>query len=701
MDSSTAVGAGASAQAQGSVAVGAGSITSTVKEVSFGSGSTTTDTNLNPSTRRLANVSDGENATDAATVGQLVDATKDLVTTTSANNETTIRLKANNLVFGTDGKVGKVVDSTINTYTTTTIDNKIRTKADRTTTNNMIAVNTDGSVTVRNYNDTAAAIIYTQGTTDSKLNGIVSVDKDNTGKATGTLTFNNVSGAAKGTVYTTTEADNMAQDKIDSTVGKAKTTGQAATGLFKGVADNAANIVTNTTDLATLKGSGDGSVAAAVRGEADARQAAIGTKAKGTGVYADINANTAAISNRKVTTDTTAGTATITDGSKTATVYTKGQTETLLGNKADTTTVNTQADYIKALQTTVGQAANDDNAATGLILSIGLNAKSIETLNKQLNVSDTRNAKLADGRNRKEGEAVASLHTSDTTQAEVTVSDSEVAITRGDGKVVFDADNDGGKVTRIRGGTATTIQTLRDQKDGNSGVLFQTTMYDADGNELTTANTPQRPTGATGTVTEDGVEKWVTDVRLGGVAAGVNANDAVNKGQLDTEAAERKTADAALGQRIDGNTQGVANVAAMASMPALPAGADSGFSAGVGGYNGKNAVAIGFQHRLSANTTIKVSAATGSNGKPTVGAGVNYAWGGSSYNVASQTVAMRDVTDMQNRLRTQEAQTEQANDRAAKAESEAMQAKAEAMQTKAALAIVMKRLEALEAKGAM
>ena len=85
-------------------------------------------------------------------------------------------------------------------------------------------------------------------------------------------------------------------------------------------------------------------------------------------------------------------------------------------------------------------------------------------------------------------------------------------------------------------------------------------------------------------------------------------------------------------------------------------GADSGFSAGVGGFNGKKAIALGFQHRLSANTTFKVAAATGSNGKPTMGAGISYSWGGSSYNVASQTVAMQDVNAMQDRLRAQEAQ---------------------------------------------
>ena len=54
----------------------------------------------------------------------------------------------------------------------------------------------------------------------------------------------------------------------------------------------------------------------------------------------------------------------------------------------------------------------------------------------------------------------------------------------------------------------------------------------------------------------------------------VNSIVTVNKGQLDAETTARTAADTALGRRIDsntraieGNTQGIANVTAMASMP--------------------------------------------------------------------------------------------------------------------------------------
>ncbi|UFS55829.1 YadA C-terminal domain-containing protein [Comamonadaceae bacterium M7527] len=434
-----------------------------------------------------------------------------------------------------------------------------------------------------------------------------------------------------------------------------------------------------------------------------------------------LNANADAIAKRKVTTDADGNIATITDGTTSVEVYTKKLANEVIGDRTGKTTSVTGD--ITALQTTVGKAAQGDNPATGLVKNVATNKADIHAINEHLGV---RKATRADGRTRpsvKVGdsealEAVVSLHATGANdpagdQAEITISNSEVAITRGDGEVVFDADNDaaGGSYTRIRGGTATTIQTLRDQDigvapgTGNSGVLFQTTMYGLGGDysvEYTadaaafTAFTADgtlpddAPIGATGIVDEGGTYKYVTNVRLGGVAAGVNANDAVNKGQLDAANVARTNADAALGrridtnsQRIDGNTQGIANVAAMASLPALPNGASSGFSAGIGGYNGKSAVAIGFQHRLSANTTFKVSAATGNKGKPTVGAGFSYSWGGSRYSASSQTEAM------------------QAKEEAMQTKAEAAQAKDEAAQAKAALASVMERLEALEAKGAM
>ena len=154
--------------------------------------------------------------------------------------------------------------------------------------------------------------------------------------------------------------------------------------------------------------------------------------------------------------------------------------------------------------------------------------------------------------------------------------------------------------------------------------------------------------------------KYITGTRLSGVGDAVNAYDAVNKGQLDS-------VDQRLSEGIASNTQGIANVTAMASMPALPASAESGFTAGVGAYSGKNALALGFQHRLNANTALKVAVATGSTGKATVGAGISYAWGGPTQPVPGQN---QQVVALQDRVRDQAT----------------------------TIAALMERLEALEAK---
>lgn len=67
---STALGAAAHSSADGAVAIGSSSIADQANTVSFGR-SSTQEPGLPPITRRLVNVADGINATDAATVGQL------------------------------------------------------------------------------------------------------------------------------------------------------------------------------------------------------------------------------------------------------------------------------------------------------------------------------------------------------------------------------------------------------------------------------------------------------------------------------------------------------------------------------------------------------------------------------------------------------------------------------------------------------
>ena len=77
-----------------------------------------------------------------------------------------------------------------------------------------------------------------------------------------------------------------------------------------------------------------------------------------------------------------------------------------------------------------------------------------------------------------------------------------------------------------------------------------------------------------------------------------------------------------------------------------------------------------------------------------------YSWGASRYQANSPTVAItRDVTAMQNRLRTQEAQTLQANERAAQAISRAAKAEAALAQQASEIAELKQQMAQVLAQG--
>ena len=466
-------------------------------------------------------------------------------------------------------------------------------------------------------------------------NGIASNDAATVGQVNRSVTTNSVAGTAtlkdangstKATVYT--------KDKVDSLLSSAAMKGAKGDKGDKG-----------DRGLQGLRG---------IQGVAGAK----GDKGdKGAGIVVNNGEGTATIAED-------------TDSTKAATVYTKAGTDNLLKDKADSAAV-------EANTTAIG------DASSGLVKKTNRTRRMVKQINEHLGIGGKRGVKdagnatvLSAGREITSADETSEKDT--ITGAAVVLSTDKAAIERADGTEALAATN---TETVLKGGTGTTLQTLRDQDKGvaagtgNSGVSYQTTMYGLNGDnnaEYTTDATAfntfntngtlpaDAPAGATGIINEGGVYKYVTNVRLGGVAAGVKANDAVNKGQLDAvlqdvQAADQRITANAQGiannsKRIDTNTQGIANVAAIAGMPALPAGADGGFSAGVGHYGGKSAVAIGFQHRLNANTTFKMAAATSSNGKPAVSTGFSYSWGGASPDATGQS---QQVVALQDQLRIQ------------------------------------------------
>ena len=111
---------------------------------------------------------------------------------------------------------------------------------------------------------------------------------------------------------------------------------------------------------------------------------------------------------------------------------------------------------------------------------------------------------------------------------------------------------------------------------------------------------------------------------------------------------------------IQSNTQGIANVAAIAGMAPLPAGTANGFTAGISNYNGKQGLAAGYQHRLNAHTVLKAAVGTGTTGQPVTTLGVSFMWGGSKYAALAKTPGdSRDIAALLNQVRTLETERAQ------------------------------------------
>ncbi|MGY4675514.1 YadA-like family protein [Ursidibacter arcticus] len=126
--------------------------------------------------------------------------------------------------------------------------------------------------------------------------------------------------------------------------------------------------------------------------------------------------------------------------------------------------------------------------------------------------------------------------------------------------------------------------------------------------------------------------------RLIGVAAGVNATDAVNKSQLDQAIGQVNNridqVDGRINQvdkrinQVDKTAKaGTANAIAVASMPQAYAPSQNVFSVGTGNYKGANALAVGLS-RVSDNgkVIIKLNGSVSDKDNMSVGAGIGFAW---------------------------------------------------------------------------
>ena len=101
-------------------------------------------------------------------------------------------------------------------------------------------------------------------------------------------------------------------------------------------------------------------------------------------------------------------------------------------------------------------------------------------------------------------------------------------------------------------------------------------------------------------------------VTVSGVADGRGRYDAVNYHQL--QGVEKLA------------SRGIAAVSAMSNIPQVEPGKTFALGAGVGSYNGYQAIAIGASGRITENTVVKASLGTSENGHVAFGGGVSYSW---------------------------------------------------------------------------
>ena len=101
-------------------------------------------------------------------------------------------------------------------------------------------------------------------------------------------------------------------------------------------------------------------------------------------------------------------------------------------------------------------------------------------------------------------------------------------------------------------------------------------------------------------------------IKVTGVANGTSKYDAVNYGQLQD--VERLA------------SRGIASVTAMANIPQVEPGKTFSVGAGIGSYNGYQALSIGASGRIFDGLVVKAAVGSSENGHAAFGGGVSYSW---------------------------------------------------------------------------
>jgi trimeric autotransporter adhesin len=140
-------------------------------------------------------------------------------------------------------------------------------------------------------------------------------------------------------------------------------------------------------------------------------------------------------------------------------------------------------------------------------------------------------------------------------------------------------------------------------KDAKDGVAIG---YNA------TVSAPNSVALGAGTVADRPNVVAVGGRTITGVANGVYANDAVNKGQLDSVQRESR--------------RGISASTALAMIPGLQEDRSVSIGVGFGGYKGEKAMAVGVSAKLHERIFIKAGAGIAGGGDTNYGAGASFQW---------------------------------------------------------------------------
>ncbi|UYE98870.1 adhesin [Xanthomonas phage XbC2] len=320
-----------------------------------------------------------------------------------------------------------------------------------------------------------------------------------------------------------------------------------------------------------------------------------------------------------------------------------------------------QDDHINAVQ---GAAQTANDRATDLEKRADVAEGAIRETNEQLAVTDGRsidNAKRLDGveaKNDDQDKAIAG-------KADQSALDNEVSERqKGDDKLQANINTEA--KTRADADTA-----LKNNIDANKEAQAKT---DARQDQDLSTETDNRVSGdkaLKANIDKNKAEQVVTDSNQDKVIA-----TKASKKELANETASRQSADDKLSSRIDSNdatlvqhdqritsntqrigsvegrvsnleqstnkrfsdvdkrigenrkvaSAGIAGAGAMANIPGLTKNGNFSVGAGIGGYDGEQAVAVGFNARISENVTTKVTVSTNTQSEVLWGAGVGVEW---------------------------------------------------------------------------